>query len=85
MAKEMLRFETWAADGYWPAVRVGGSDSKDRAIELCKETQKVAAWAARSYTQAPAGWYYVIDTKTGLQVYNTKNDTILQNTLKAIY
>lgn len=85
MSKEKLRFETWAADGWRPAVRVGGSDSRDRAIELCKETQKVAAWAACSYTQAPAGWYYVLDSKTGLTCYSTKNDPILQKELQAIY
>lgn len=85
MSKDLLRFETWATDGYRPPVRVGGSDSKDRAIELCKETQKVAAWAARSYTQCPAGWYYVIDNKTGCTVYNTKNDSVLMESLQNIF
>ena len=89
MGKESLRFETWTADGVTPGVRVGGSDNKERAIELCKETAKAHAWILRNeyerfYTVSSATRYKVIDTKTECVIYDTNRDEQLQESLNYI-
>ena len=89
MSKEQLRFETWTADGVTPGVRVGGSDNKERAIELCKETAKAHAWTLRNeyerfHTVSSATHYKVIDTKTDCTLYDTVRDEQLQDVLNAI-
>lgn len=87
--KEFLRFETWSYGGNYPAVRVGGSDNKERAIELCKETAKAHAWTLRNeyerfYTVSSATRYKVIDTKTECTLYDTNRDEQLQEILNHI-
>lgn len=89
MSKEKLRYETWGADGLRPPVRVGGSDNKERAIELCQETAKAHAWTLRYeyerfYTVSSATRYKVIDTKTDCTLYDTARDEQLQDVLNGI-